>query len=179
MCRLKQGRSIPVDRMCFCYALFEHRFRRMTVSVGRKWPCQSTRGAGRVISVAMGFIEAESVTFRGGTLTRAFPSTHRRWWLHVVCDDKIRCYSGLCTRSRRRPKRIAVLFGRMPLRASRLVRSLWCVRRAKGIGFVLGRISFRGGLARLARLVIPKIDGIARLSRWDTHIMNSPPDASQ
>ncbi len=73
MSSLKRGGGIPVDRMSPCDALFERRFRRMIVSVVRKWPCQSTRDAGRVISVALRFIGAESVTFRGGTLTRAFP----------------------------------------------------------------------------------------------------------
>jgi hypothetical protein len=126
MNRLKRGGGIPVDRMSPSDALFERRFRRMIVSVVRKWPCQSTREAGRVINVAMGFVGAESLTLRGGSLTPAFPSTNRCWRLRVVTDDKIRCYGRLSTRFRRRVRR--------PKREAASVGAPFAARKPKGRG---------------------------------------------
>ena len=57
----------------------------------------------------------------------ASPKRLRRWRIAigfiVVNGDKIRCDSGPSAR----PKRTSVIFDTMPLNASRLVRSLWCV----------------------------------------------------
>ena len=61
----------------------------------------------------------------------ASPERLRRWRVAigfiVVRDDKIRCDGGLSARFSWRPKRTSVIFDTMPLNASRLVRSLWCV----------------------------------------------------
>jgi len=99
---------------------------------------------------------------------RAFWRADSRKRFRVV--GKIRCYSG-CTRFRRRVRRstrITGILDRMPLPASALRRSPWCVRRAKGVIVAFGRMSFCDGpFARLARHMI---DGIKRLPWRGTHI---------
>ena len=82
-----------------------------------------------VMRSKMGLIGTDSVPL--DMLAQASWRANRRTG---VTGGKIRCYSGLCAllhRRVRRPKRIAVIIGTMPFRASTLVCSLWCVRRAR------------------------------------------------
>lgn len=85
-----------------------------------------------VMRSKMGLIGTDSVPL--DMLAQASWRANRRTRRRGVTGGKIRCYSGLCALLRRRvrrPKRIAVIIGRMPFRASTLVCSLWCVRRAR------------------------------------------------